>query len=165
MRSRVVALAGALILSTVMSANAVEVKKKLEVPGSPDDVWKIASEFCSIKTWHPTFSGCTQYMENGVVWRVLTLRDGGAKIKEKLTGVDDHSYSYSIVEGPLPIKNHTGKIWVEKGDKPDQSALRWEVSFDVDAAESEKITKIIDGILGNGLENIKSIAAKSEGCK
>jgi hypothetical protein len=168
MKSRIVALAGALFLGTMVSAHAVEIQKKLEVPGNPESVWKIANEFCSIKTWHPAFSDCTQSMENGVVWRVLTLRDGGGKIREKLTDVDDYSYSYSIVEAPLPIKNHKGKFWVEKGEMPSRSMFHWNVSFDLkegSETETETTTKAIDGILANGLENIKNIAAKSGDCK
>ena len=75
MKVRTLALAG-LLAVVGTSADAIEVKKQLPVSGSPEAIWRIASEFCSIKDWHPDFSGCTQSMKNGVVWRVLTLKEG-----------------------------------------------------------------------------------------
>lgn len=167
MNVRTLALAGLGFAVAAGVAEAVEIKKQLPVSGTPEAVWKIASEYCSIKDWHPDFSGCTQSMKDGVVWRVLTLKDGGGKVYEKLTDVDDLSYSYSIVEAPLPLKDHIGKIWVEKGNKDGESLLRWEVSFGVngDAARTEEVTKAIDGILDKGLANINSIAANGADCK
>ncbi|WP_334150485.1 SRPBCC family protein [Hyphomicrobium sp.] len=149
------------------SADAVEIKKQLPVQGTPEAIWKIANEFCSIQDWHPDFSGCTQSMKDGVVWRVLTLKEGGGKVHEKLTDVDDLSYTYSITEAPLPLKDHTGKIWVEKSTTDGESLLRWEVSFGVngDAAKTQEVTKAIDGILDKGLANIKTIAANGANCK
>ncbi len=41
------------------TASAVEVKKSLPVQGEPEAIWKIANAFCSIKDWHPDFSGCS----------------------------------------------------------------------------------------------------------
>ena len=167
MKLGTIALAGVSLALAAGAAEAIEVKKQLAVSGSPEAVWKIASGFCSIKDWHPDFSGCTQSMKDGVVWRVLTLKEGGGKVHEKLTDVDDLSYTYSIIEAPLPLKDHTGKIWVEKGKSDGESLLRWEVSFGVngDAAKTEEVTKAIDGLLANGLANIKAEADKGSSCK
>lgn len=166
MNFRTLAFSALALVAASSVANAVEVKKSLAVPGDPEAIWKVAKEFCSIEDWHPDFSGCTQSMKDGVVWRILTLQEGGGKVHEKLTDVDDLSYTYSITEAPLPLKDHTGKIWVEKGDKEGESLLRWEVSFGVDGdeAKTEEVTKAIDGILGKGLATIKELAAKSAVC-
>ena len=37
--------------------------------------------------------------------------------KEKLLESDDTSYSYEIVESPLPVKNYSAKLWVEPDDR------------------------------------------------
>jgi len=167
MKFRAFVLSGLALAITAGTAGAVEVKKSLPVKGDPAAIWKVASEFCSIQDWHPDFSGCTQSMKDGVVWRVLTLKEGGGKVHEKLTGVDDLSYTYSITEAPLPLKDHTGKIWVEKGAKDGESLLRWEVSFGVngDEAKTKEVTQAIDGLLENGLANIKAVAAQQANCK
>ncbi len=86
------------------SAYAITVKKRIEAPGLPAEVWAVAGEtFCTIKEWHPAVAECAETKDGDVVFRTLTLKDG-AKIKEKLTGTEDLSYSYEIVESPLPVK-------------------------------------------------------------
>ena len=98
------------------SAYAITVKKRIEAPGLPADVWVVAGEtFCTIKTWHPAVAACEETKEGEVTFRTLTLKDGG-KIKEKLTGTEDLSYSYDIIESPLPVKNYSSKLWVEADD-------------------------------------------------
>lgn len=153
-------LFAATIAGVTYNAHAVEVKEKLEIPVSADKVWEVADEFCSIKDWSPIFSDCTQFMEYGVHWRILTIADGGEKVKEKLTDVTDYSYDYAITEAPLPIANHQGKMWVEKGNSPDQSTLYWHVSFDVngDAETTENTTNAIRGILVESMKGIKASA-------
>lgn len=151
-----------LFFSAISAANAVEVKKELAVNADMAKVWKVAGEYCSIKEWSPSFSDCTQYMENGTIWRILTIKGNGLKVREKLTDVDDFSYDYAIIDAPLPLRNHQGKMWVEAGEKPGQSVLRWEVSFDVhgDAKKTKEVTQIIDGILTDGLKGIRDQAVK-----
>lgn len=72
---------------------------------------------------------------------------------------------YSIMETPLPITNHEGKIWVEEGDKPGTSTLLWEVSYDIkkgSEAETEQTNKAIADILRDGLKGIADVAAKND---
>lgn len=162
-----VILSGLALAATSGAAASVEIKKSIPIVGDPAAIWKVASEFCSIQHWHPDFSGCTQSMKEGVVWRILTLKDGGGKVHEKLTDVDDRSYTYSITEAPLPLTDHTGKIWVENGGEDGESRLRWEVSFGVngDATKTKEVTQAIDGILDRGLASIKTTAEKADACR
>ncbi|MGH6734797.1 MAG: SRPBCC family protein [Methyloceanibacter sp.] len=97
------ALAATFAFST--AAEAIEVKKRREAPGTPAEVWAVVGEFCAIKNWHPAVAECEQFEEGGDTYRMLTLGDGG-KIKEKLTDKGDTGYSYEIVESPLPVKNY-----------------------------------------------------------
>lgn len=162
MRKTMIAAAAAVSLTGIAEASAVEVKEQLVVTGSPEAVWKVANEYCSIKTWGKVFSNCTQHMKEGVVWRYLTIKDGGQTVKEKLTDVSDTSYSYSITEAPLPIEHHTGKIWVEPGADANHTVVKWHVSFDVKSgADKAKTTQAINDILVAGLGGIKEIAEKA----
>ncbi len=102
------------------AAYAVTVKKRIEAPGLPPEIWEVVGGFCAIKTWHPAVAECEETKEGDVTFRTLTLKDG-AKIKEKLTGTEDLAYTYEIVEGPLPVKNYSSKLWVEVDDEPDRS--------------------------------------------
>lgn len=160
MNLRVLPTAILIGFAAISAVQAAEVKKSISITGDPAKIWKIANEFCSIPDWDPVFSACTQHMENGVVWRVLTIAQGGAKVREKLTDVDDTSYSYSITEAPLPISNHMGKLWIEPGMNGKANTVRWEVSFDVkgDAKVTADTVEAIGGILDTGLAKIKEIA-------
>ncbi len=103
------------------SAYAIEVNKKIAAPGGPEDIWEMISDFCSIQDWHPAVEQCDESEEGGDTYRVLTLK-GGGKIKEKLVDHDDESYTYQIIESPLPVKNYQAKIWVEEDARqPDRT--------------------------------------------
>ena len=87
-----------------------------------------------------------------------TLRKDGGTIKEKLTDKDDLSYSYEIVESPLPVKNYKAKFWVEPDDEPERTAVYWEAEFDANGASDDEATKKVLDILVAGMKGIKKIA-------
>jgi hypothetical protein len=95
--------------------------------------------------------------DGDTVFRTLTLKDGG-KIREKLTGTEDHSYTYEIVESPLPVKNYRAKLWVEVDDEPDRSVIYWQADFDPEGASEDEAKKKITTILGDGVKGIKKQA-------
>ena len=140
------------------SASAITVKKRIEAPGLPPEVWAIAGAFCQIKDWHPAVAECEETKEGDVTFRTLTLKDG-TKIKEKLTGTEDLAYTYEIIESPLPVKNYSSKLWVEEDDEPDRSVIYWQSEFEpADGASEDDAKKVITGILGDGVKGIKKNA-------
>ena len=154
-------IALAAIFAWTAAAEAVEVKKRREAPGKPADVWAVVGDFCAIKDWHPAVAECEQITEGGDTYRILTLGDGG-KIKEKLTDTDDTSYSYEIVEGPLPVKNYEATLYVGEDDEPDRVEIEWEAEFDAaDGTSDEEASKIISGIFDDGVSGIKQAAIKA----
>ena len=70
----------ALLLGSV-SASAITVKKRIEGPGLPPEIWKIVGDFCAIKTWHPAVTDCVETKEGDVTYRTLTLKDGGVMLE------------------------------------------------------------------------------------
>jgi hypothetical protein len=136
---------------------ALEVNKKIEPPGQPAEIWEIAGEFCSIKTWHPAVEECVETKEGGDTFRTLSLKGGGT-IKEKLLESDDQSYSYAIVESPLPVKNYTAKLWVEDSDRANRTVIHWDAKFDANGASDDDAKKKISDIFAAGLKGIKKIA-------
>ena len=138
------------------SAYAITVKKRTEAPGLPPEIWAIMGEFCAIKDWHPAVAKCEETKEGDVTFRTLTLKDGG-KIKEKLTSTEDLAYTYEIVEGPLPVKNYKSKLWLEVDDEPNRSVILWQSDFDANG-KSDEATKVITGILKDGVKGIKEKA-------
>jgi hypothetical protein len=136
---------------------ALEVNKKIEPPGQPAQIWDIAGEFCSIKTWHPAVEECIETKEGDDTFRTLSLKGGGT-IKEKLLESDDQSYSYAIVESPLPVKNYTAKLWVEDSDRANRTVIHWDAQFDANGASDDDAKKKISDIFAAGLKGIKKIA-------
>ena len=156
MQLAMIAMASLLLGS--VSANAITVKKRTEAPGLPPQVWAVAGAFCTIKDWYAdVVTDCVEEKDGDAVIRVLTLKDG-AKIKEKLTAKDDLSYSYEIVESPLPVKNYKAKVWVEEDDEPDRTVIYWQADFDANGASDEDAKKKITDILAGGVKGIKQAA-------
>lgn len=158
MRMLKLAVAAATLLAFgITSASAITVQKRREAPGTPVEIWEIVGDFCAIESWHPAVVECVETKEDDVVFRTLTLKDGG-KIKEKLTAIDGTSYSYEIVEGPLPVKNYTSKLWIVEDDEDDRIAIYWKSEFDAEGASDEDAKKAIIGILKDGVAGIKKAA-------
>jgi Polyketide cyclase / dehydrase and lipid transport len=162
MRMMKLALAtSAAIVIGATSAHAITVKKRIEAPGTPPEIWEVVGDFCAIKNWHPAVAECEETKEGDATFRTLTLKDGG-KIKEKLTGTEDTSYSYVIAESPLPVKNYSSKLWIEEDDEPDRSAIYWQSEFEAaDGTSDDDAKKLITGILGDGVKGIKKVAIET----
>jgi hypothetical protein len=150
-------LATAALLLGSVSASAVTVKKRTEAPGLPPQIWEKVGDFCAIKSWHPVVADCVQEKEGDVTYRTLTLKDGG-KIKEKLTGTEDLSYSYEIIESPLPVENYKAKLWLETDDEPDRSVIYWQADFDPKGVSEDDAKKTIAEIFAAGVKGIKQQA-------
>ena len=138
-------------------ALSLEVNKKVEAPGAPAQIWGIAGDFCAIKRWHPFVADCKQTNEGDTILRTLTAKNG-VTIKEKLVESDDRSYSYQIIESPLPVKNYNAKLWVEEGQTPSSTVIHWDAEFDANGASDDAAKKKINDILAVGLKGIKKIA-------
>ena len=156
LKASLVALAATFAWST--AAHAIEVKKHGKAPGTPAELWAMAGDFCAIKDWHPAVVECEAFEESGDTYRTLTLGDGG-KIKEKLTDKADTSYSYEIIESPLPVKNYSATLKAAEGDEDGSVEMEWAAEFDADGVEDAKAEEIITGIFNDGISGIEAKAA------
>jgi len=148
------ALAAAVLMLGASPALALTVERHIEAPGLPPAVWEFAGGFCAIKDWLPLVADCQETKEGDVTFRTLTLKDGG-KIKEKLLESDDTSYSYEIVESPLPVKNYKAKLSVEDGNHENRTMVEWSADFEANGASDDEATKKIKDIFDGGLKGIK----------
>ena len=156
MKLALIALAATIAWS--VTAEALEVKKRREAPGTPADVWAMVGEFCAIKDWHPAVADCVEETEGDVVFRTLTLKDGG-KIKEKLTEKERHELQLRDARHPAPGQ--------ELQSEPSESArttsenrveIVWQATFDAEGASDDDAKKNITGILDDGVDGIKGKA-------
>ncbi|MEM7397845.1 MAG: SRPBCC family protein [Pseudomonadota bacterium] len=158
---RIVKTGFAVLAATVAfsaATHAAEVKKQVEAPGTPESVWAMVGDFCAVKDWHPAVADCEQFEEGGETFRTLTLGDGG-KIKEKLTDTGKTSYSYDIIESPLPVKNYSATFEVNDDDDENTVEIEWEAKFDpADGVDEAKAVEVISGIFDAGVTSVRDKA-------
>jgi hypothetical protein len=132
-------------------AHAIEVHQSASVKAAPEAVWEKIGGFCAIKDWHPAVKACAESEEGGATFRTLTLPDGGS-IKEKLTGRTETSYTYEIVESPLPVQNYRSTLSVMA--EGDGTMIMWDGTFDAKDASDADAEGAIAGIYKAGLDRI-----------
>lgn len=121
---------------------------------SADQVWQMIGRFNALPDWHPSVDK-SQLTEAGQT-RKLSLAGGGT-IVEKLEKLDDHSrtYTYSIVDSPLPVKNYTSTIKVT--GEGDNATVEWSSEFEASGMPENDAMKAIEQVYQTGLDNLKKM--------
>ena len=122
---------------------------------SADQVWKLIGGFNALPDWHPSVEK-SDLTEAGQT-RTLALA-GGGKFVEKLEKVDDgeRTYTYSIVDSPLPVANYTATIKVS--GEGDNSTIEWSSDFEpVGGASAEEAMKAVQDIYKTGFDNLQKM--------
>ena len=135
----------------VGSAVALEVSHSAQVTEAPGPVWRKIGEFCAIQEWHPAVSKCEETEEGGATYRTLTLGDGGT-IRERLVDKTDTSYTYEIIESPLPVQNYQSTFGVSA--EGEGTRVDWKGAFDAKDASDADAQAVISGIYQAGLDQI-----------
>lgn len=155
-----VAILLVLTLSSPVQAQALDVMKTQALAGSPAATWGILADYCGIADWHPVVASCeivlgTNNMVGAV--RVLTTGDG-AVIREELTAYDPQArtYSYRILESPLPVASYSATITVLAGSNGG-SVVEWKSTFDAaPGADAATARAAIEGIYDAGFESLRA---------
>src|SRR3954453_22725217 len=148
MRITAAIAAGAVLLLSGLTAQALESSAKTASKLSADAVWSKIGDFCGISNWHPAVEKCELSADGKT--RTLSLKDGGtveAPVKMDAAG---HSYTYSIVSSPLPVANYTSTISVAADGAG--SMMTWVGKYDAKDASDAEAKKVIDGIYDSGLK-------------
>jgi hypothetical protein len=150
-RAALLALATSLMVSP---AQALEVRQSVEVTVPPEEVWQAIGEFCSIAEWHPVIAECTDGEQDGVAMRTLKTVDGGILVERRTQYSDEGmSYSYQIVESPLPVDGYESTLAVM--DSAGGSMITWSGEFAAKGAPDDQALAIIDGIYEAGLAALR----------
>ena len=94
-------------------------KAEASIAKSPDDIWKVLSDFGGLADYMPGIDSCTL---DGDVRTVGTM---GIVVKEQLREQDDAArrVSYSVIESPMDnLVSHLATITVEPGKSRARSA-------------------------------------------
>lgn len=150
MRYTALAAIAALGFSTG-SALALDSNVTMTSSMSPDAMWKKVGDFCGIAAWHPAIEKCVLGADGKQ--RTLSLKGGGT-IVEALENWDDanHSYTYTILSGPLPVANYHSTVSV--AHDPKGSALKWVGTYDAKGASDADAKKTIDGVYEAGAKGL-----------
>lgn len=121
---------------------------------SADQVWKMIGGFNALPDWHPAVEKSELTQEGQT--RTLSLAGGGT-IVEKLEKVDDsaRTYTYSIVDSPLPVANYTATIKVS--GEGDNSTIEWSSDYEPMGASPEEAMQAVQGIYQAGFDNLKKM--------
>jgi hypothetical protein len=129
------------------------------------DLWSLVSDFDNVSQWHPDVidsrieSGSSQ--QPGAV-RSITLRNG-MQIKERLNAISaaEWFYNYSILESPLPIRDHESTVrFTPLGNS--KTEVRWIARFAVVGTDPSPLADgIKKGVLDLGIEGLRQAVAQS----
>src|SRR5579859_3818676 len=111
--------------------NTLKVEKTVDIDAPVDEVWDAIKDFDSLQTWHPAFASDEIIKgENNRphAVRKLTVKDGPS-FTEELLEFDpaNHTYSYRIIESPLPLRDYVSRITVTA--KGSGSRVLWSGTF------------------------------------
>lgn len=131
-----------------------KVSMSTDLNASADQVWKLIGGFNALPDWHPSVE-TSELTEEGQT-RTLSLA-GGGKIVEKLEKVDDgaRTYTYSIVDSPLPVTNYSATIKVS--GEGDNSTIEWSSDFEAAGASTDEAMKAIQDIYKAGFDNLQKM--------
>jgi mxaD protein len=150
------------------AAPLLNVTKTVTINASADKVWNAVKDFDALNTWHPALEK-DQIVEGtnntvGAV-RLLTLKGGGT-IKEKLLRFNpaDHSFSYAIIDGVIPVSDYRSRLVVKSAGE-NTSTVIWSGRFKrkntgANPADNENDKTAVDTISGvyqGGLDNLKKM--------
>ena len=158
-------LAAALTALSATPAHALELTRSRDVPAPPAAVWALVGEFCAIGRWHPQVERCILSSDEDddtvrVAVRGLVLTGGLGTVVEVETARDEAamSYSYSFVQGPLPVAAYNGTLAVRPNGAG--STVIWSGSFDAAGLSDADALADIAGVYERGLDGIAREAAR-----
>jgi hypothetical protein len=147
--------AAALLGTAAAPALAVDAARTVNIAASADVVWAAIGDFCGIAAWHPVVAKCEPSVDGNAKLRKLTTKDGAVLLERELAFEPARrSYSYSILESPLPVAGYRSTIRVEALGP--NSRVVWDSVFQPKDATAEQAQTVIEGIYQAGLDGLKA---------
>jgi hypothetical protein len=152
MRVSYPALVGLGLIIAAGSAQALESEARKASTQSVDVLWQKIGDFCGIGSWHPAIEKCELSADKKR--RTLTLKGGGTIVEELVHWNNaDHSYTYRLVSGPLPVADYRSILKVV-ANKAGGSVITWSAHYLAKGASDAEARKAIDGVYESGLAGL-----------
>ena len=143
----------------------VRVSSVIDAP--VEKVWARIRDFNGLPGWHPRM--VESEIEDGkAATDIGCVRKfkvaSGAMIRERLIAFSDDDFltTYSIIQHPAPISNHTSTLKLERVTDGDRTYAVWTADFDVPADQAEAVAKGMgDNVFQGGFNALKSHFAAS----
>jgi uncharacterized protein YndB with AHSA1/START domain len=127
-----------------------------------EKVWARIRDFNGLPGWHPRMveseiEDGRKATDIGAVRKFKVA--SGATIREKLVAFSDEDFltTYSIIEHPAPITNHTATLKLERITDGDRTYAVWTSEFDAPAEKVEEMAKGMgDNVFQGGFDALKS---------
>jgi uncharacterized protein YndB with AHSA1/START domain len=140
-------------------ACALEVSRSRDIPAPPEAVWALIGGFCAIELWHPQVGRCILSgvdEDDGIRAQIrgLVVKGGQGTIVEVETARDEAgmSYSYSFIQGPLPVRAYNATLTVLPNGTG--STVIWSATFDADGVSDADAVADIKEVYDAGLAGI-----------
>ncbi|MFC5201999.1 SRPBCC family protein [Streptomyces sp. NPDC048448] len=132
----------------------------LDIPASPDRVWRLIGGFDSLPDWLPYIP--TSELGDGGRVRSLTNEEGGV-IVERLEAFDHkaRTYSYSILQAPFPVTGYLSTLVVHETGRQDRARVEWSGSFTPDGISDDEAVALFHGIYADGLAALRRTLASA----
>jgi hypothetical protein len=127
-----------------------------------DKVWATIRDFNALPSWHPAIA--KSEIEGGLpseaigCVRSFSLQDGG-HLREQLLALSDvdHSFTYSILVSPMPVKNYVATCRLTPVTVGNRTFIEWWADFDVTAGTEEAmVAQIGDGVFVGGFQALET---------
>ncbi|MEQ8798049.1 MAG: SRPBCC family protein [Salinisphaeraceae bacterium] len=159
------AAAGTLMLGACSAGDSsLSASQSATINAPAADVWETIGDFGDLDGWHPAVESTeitTGTNNEPGAQRLLTLGGDGGTVTEELQAydADGMSYTYTIVEGVLPVADYQATITVmPAGDN--SSNVSWSGTFNAAGADDATATETINGVYKAGLDNLKGMFAE-----
>jgi uncharacterized protein YndB with AHSA1/START domain len=127
-----------------------------ELPVPVEQAWRLIGGFNALPEWHPAVQK-SELQEGGRVRRMQLA--GGASIVERLESFNEneHMYTYSIEQGPLPVANYKATIRVRPASGKAGSIIEWSSEFAPSGAAESDAVAAIRNIYQAGFDNLRKM--------
>jgi hypothetical protein len=121
----------------------IKVYRSAIIHASADKVWQLVRNFNDLPRWHPAIA--SSEIEDGLapdrigcVRRFRLSSDGGLLREQLLSLADDsRSFTYSILESPMPVGNYMAVMRFTPITMGDETFAEWWAVFDVTSGPPE----------------------------
>jgi uncharacterized protein YndB with AHSA1/START domain len=131
-----------------------------------EKVWERIRDYNGLPGWHPRM--VESHIEDGrPATDIGCVRNfkvtSGATVREKLLAFSDDDFltSYSIIETPQPITNHSATLQLRRVTDGDRTYAEWTASFDAPSDQADAMAKGMgENVFQGGFNALKAHFAK-----